>query len=342
MNPVFLEHVSLLPYNTFGIAVSARWFTTLDDLAALPALLESEPYRKGPVLWLGGGSNLLFTQDFPGLVIRVALRGQRVLQEDEHQVLVEAAAGETWHPFVQHTLAQGWSGLENLSLIPGTVGAAPIQNIGAYGVELKDTLHEVVCADLTRQGALVTLSNADCRFGYRDSVFKHEMAGKLLVVVVRLRLSKRHKVDTQYGDIAAELNRMGIGAEPTPSQVSEAVIHIRNSKLPNPAELGNAGSFFKNPIVPSASAEALLATYPRMPHYPAGPGREKLAAGWLIDQSGLKGYRVGDAGVHAKQALVLVNYGNASGREIWALAQQVQQTVQQRYGILLEPEPLVL
>jgi UDP-N-acetylmuramate dehydrogenase len=342
MNPVFLEHVSLQPYNTFGIEVKARWFTTLDDLTQLAALLDSESYRQGPVLWLGGGSNLLFTQDFPGLVVRVALRGQRVLEEDQHSVLVEAAAGEAWHPFVQHTLAQGWSGLENLSLIPGTVGAAPIQNIGAYGVELKDTLHEVVCADLTQQGKLVTLSNADCRFGYRDSVFKHEMAGKLLVTAVRLRLAKQARVDTHYGDIAAELTRLGISGEPTPSQVSEAVIHIRNRKLPNPAELGNAGSFFKNPIVPSATAEALLTTYPRMPHYSAGPGKEKLAAGWLIDQAGLKGYRIGDAGVHAKQALVLVNYGGASGGEIWALAQQVQQTVQQRYGILLEPEPLVL
>lgn len=338
----FQENVSLKPYNTFGIDVSARWFYTLGDTATLPALLDSPQFQAGPVLWLGGGSNLLFTKNFPGLVVRMALNGQRILSEDVDSVLIEAAAGEPWHPFVLSTLAEGWNGLENLSLIPGTVGATPIQNIGAYGVEVKKTLQEVVCADLSDKGRLVTLSNADCRFGYRDSVFKHEQAGKLLILAVRFRLSKKAGAETQYGDIAKELERLGVSGEPSAKQVSDAVINIRSSKLPNPMELGNAGSFFKNPVLSSAQAEALLAQHPQLPHYPAGNGKVKLAAGWLIDQAGLKGHRVGDAGVHAKQALVLVNYGSATGSEIWALAEHVRATVQQRYGVTLEPEPVVL
>jgi UDP-N-acetylmuramate dehydrogenase len=342
MNLDFQENVSLKPYNTFGIDVSARWFCSLDNVEALPALLNSAQFRSGPVLWLGGGSNLLFTKNFPGLVVRLTLSGQRILSEDTDSVLIEAAAGEQWHPFVLATLAKGWCGLENLSLIPGTVGAAPIQNIGAYGVEVKQTLQEVVCADLNDYGKLVTLANADCRFGYRDSVFKHEQAGKLLILAVRFKLSKTATVETRYGDISGELERMGIHSEPTPQQVSDAVIRIRSSKLPNPLELGNAGSFFKNPIIDAKQAEDLLTQYPQMPHYPATDGKVKLAAGWLIDQAGLKGYRVGDAGVHAKQALVLVNYGTATGNDIWAMAEHVRATVRQKYGVILEPEPVVL
>ncbi|RXZ42454.1 UDP-N-acetylmuramate dehydrogenase [Crenobacter cavernae] len=341
MSLTFHERVSLKPYNTFGIAVSARRFTTLSDLDDLPALLDCAPYREGPVLFLGGGSNLLFTRDYPGLVVKLELSGVRVLAEDETGVLVEAAAGEAWHPFVRSTLAEGWSGLENLSLIPGTVGAAPIQNIGAYGAEVKDTIEAVVCADLDNGGAEVVLSNADCRFAYRDSVFKREAAGRLLVTAVRFRLSKTPQVKTGYGDIAGELARMGI-AEPTPLDVSEAVIRIRQAKLPDPAVLGNAGSFFKNPIVDAGHAERLIARFPAMPHYPAGEGRVKLAAGWLIDAAGLKGYRDGDAAVHDRQALVLVNHGGASGSQIRALAQKVQDTVFERYGVRIEPEPIVL
>ena len=322
--------------------VRAATFCELDDLARLPELLASEPYRRGPVLWLGGGSNLLFTGDYPGLVVKVALTGVTVRHENDDEVVVEAAAGENWHGFVQHTLEQGWAGLENLSLIPGTVGASPIQNIGAYGVEVKDCLTEVVCADLRDNGALRILSNAECRFGYRDSVFKHEMNGRLLVTAVRFRLSKRPELHTGYGDIGKELAAMGKANGASPSDVSEAVIRIRSAKLPNPLELGNAGSFFKNPIIDADTAEALLARHPDLPHYPAGAGKTKLAAGWLIDRAGLKGYREGDAGVHARQALVLVNYGHANGKEIWALAQKVQAAVKERYGVQLEPEPLVL
>ncbi|QEL54619.1 UDP-N-acetylmuramate dehydrogenase [Chromobacterium paludis] len=337
----FQENVDLRPFNTFGLAARAAHFCRLSDLSDLPALLAHPRYRLGPVLWLGGGSNLLLTQDYPGLVIKMELSGIRLLAEDGDAVIVEAAAGENWHGFVQYALAQGWYGLENLSLIPGTVGASPVQNIGAYGVEVKDHLHEVVCARLDRQGEALVLSNADCRFGYRDSVFKHEAAGTLLVTAVRFRLSRRPDLRTGYGDIAKQLAADGI-TEPTPLDVSRAVIAIRQSKLPDPAVLGNAGSFFKNPVIPAAQAQALLAAHPNLPHYPAAGGQVKLAAGWLIDQCGLKGYRDGDAGVHDRQALVLVNHGQASGRQLRALAQKVQDAVRERFGVALEPEPLIL
>jgi len=336
-----ISEQSLRALNTFGIAVTACHFTRLTELADLPALLDSAPYQQGPVLWLGGGSNLLLTRDYPGLVVKVDLRGIRVLADDGDTVLVEAAAGETWHDFVCHTLAEGWAGLENLSLIPGTVGAAPIQNIGAYGVEVKDTLDSVVCADLANGGTELILANANCRFGYRDSVFKHEMAGRLLVTAVRFRLSRSSTLKTGYGDIQRELDAQGIAA-PTAQDVARAVIAIRQSKLPDPAALGNAGSFFKNPVIDAEAAAALLARFPTLPHYPAPGGQVKLAAGWLIDQAGLKGYRQGAAGVHEKQALVLVNHGGASGSEIRALAQHVQDTVRAHYGVELEPEPIVL
>lgn len=337
----FTRRQPLKPFNTFGMDVAAEHYCELDDLADLPALLASDVYRQNPTLWLGGGSNVLFTADYPGLVARLTLKGARLLETDGDDAIVEAAAGENWHAFVLHTLSQGWYGLENLSLIPGTVGACPVQNIGAYGVEVKDRIESVVCAQLERGGEPLLLSNADCRFGYRDSVFKHEAAGKLLVTAVRFRLSRQPAPRTGYGDIQQQLAAAGIAA-PTPQDVSEAVIRIRSSKLPDPAELGNAGSFFKNPVVPQAQAEALLAEHPALPHYPAGDGRVKLAAGWLIDQCGLKGHRDGDAGVHARQALVLVNYGKASGGDIRALAQKVQAAVRQRFGVALEAEPIIL
>jgi len=335
------SHVSLKPHNTFGMEVQAAQFCRLTDLAQLPALLADSNYQRGPVLWLGGGSNLLLTRDYPGLVVKVELGGIRLLQQDGDSLLVEAAAGENWHQFVRHCLQQGWYGLENLSLIPGTVGACPVQNIGAYGVEVKDHIEQVVCADLTANAATVVLDNADCHFAYRDSIFKHAAAGRLLVTAVRFRLSRQPQLKTAYGDIQQELEHRGI-TQPSPLDVSNVVMAIRASKLPNPAELGNAGSFFKNPVIAQQQADALLQRFPTLPHYPAGPGKVKLAAGWLIDQAGLKGYRQGDAAVHARQALVLVNHGTASGSQMWALARHVQETVRQRYGVELEAEPLVL
>lgn len=341
MNLCIQSRIALKPYNSFGMDVLAEHFCQLDDLSQLPALLADSRYQQGPVLWLGGGSNLLLTRDYPGLVVKLELRGIRLLEQEGDSLLVEAAAGENWHQFVRYCLQQGWYGLENLSLIPGTVGACPVQNIGAYGVEVKDCIAQVVCADLTANGASLLLDNVDCQFAYRDSIFKHQAAGRLLVTAVRFRLSRQPRLKTAYGDIQQELEKRGI-QQPTPLDVSDVVMAIRASKLPDPAELGNAGSFFKNPVISQQQADALLQRYPALPHYPAGPGRVKLAAGWLIDQAGLKGYRQGDAAVHARQALVLVNHGSASGSEMWALARLVQDRVHQRYGVELEAEPLVL
>lgn len=341
MSLEFLDDVSLRERHTFGMDVRARRFAVFTDLKQLPALLQ-EARGHGRVLWLGGGSNLLFTRDFDGLVVQVALTGVRTLAAAGDDILVEAAAGENWHGFVRRTLEMGAFGLENLSLIPGTVGASPVQNIGAYGVEVKDRISEVVCADLDANGRLITLGNADCRFGYRDSVFKRQAAGRLLVLAVRFRLSRRPTPQTGYGDIGAELARMGRADTPTPLDVSDAVMHIRAARLPDPARLGNAGSFFKNPVLDRRAAAALTERYPSLPHYPAGPDRVKLAAGWLIEQAGFKGLREGDAGVHDRQALVLVNHGQASGKEMQALAHRIQDAVLARYGVALEAEPVIL
>jgi UDP-N-acetylmuramate dehydrogenase len=342
---VSLEFISAAPLkalNTFGMDARAAHYCELTDLADLPALLASPAYRQGPVLWLGGGSNLLFTRDYPGLVVRVALVGSRLIADEGEQVVVEAAAGETWHDWVCHTLDSGWYGLENLSLIPGTVGASPVQNIGAYGVEVKDCISEVICADLHNDGKQVALSNADCRFAYRDSLFKHEGAGRYLVCAVRFRLSRTPHLKTGYGDIERELATYPSWPNPDARDVGRAVSAIRRAKLPDPRMLGNAGSFFKNPVVSQAEADALALRYPALPRYPAGAGRCKLAAGWMIDQAGFKGMRRGDAGVHARQALVLVNHGQASGAEIHALAQAIQAEIHARFGVELEAEPVIL
>ena len=342
MSLEFQQNAPLKALNTFGMNVRAAHYCELSDLADLPALLTSAPYRAGPLLWLGGGSNLLFTQDYPGLVVAVRLSGTRLLHTAEDHVLVEAAAGEDWHEWVQYTLERGWFGLENLSLIPGTVGACPVQNIGAYGVEVKDSISAVVCADLEHQGQSVIIDNADCAFAYRDSRFKQADQQRFLVTSVRFKLALTPKLKTGYGDIRRELELMSAWPCPSAQDVSRAIVRIRSAKLPDPRELGNAGSFFKNPLVSNQQAQQLLRRYPDMPCYPAGEGRSKLAAGWMIEHAGLKGYRQGDAGVHARQALVLVNYGQASGAEIHELAQKVRDTVEQRFGVHLETEPRIL
>lgn len=338
----FRHAVSLKPYNTFAIDAVANRFTELNDLADLPALLASDEYRNDRPFWLGGGSNIVLSGDLERLVIKVGLRGIRLLQQQSDSVIVEAAAGEPWHDFVQYTLAQGWYGLENLSLIPGTVGASPVQNIGAYGVEVKDCLDSVVCADLTANGQRCEIAAADCAFAYRNSVFKHELKERMLITAVRFRLSTQPTPRIDYGDIRRELATMNITGEPTPQQVADAVIALRRSKLPDPAVLGNAGSFFKNPVVDAATASALSTRYPDLPQYPANSGQVKLAAGWLIDHAGLKGYRQGNVGVHERQALVLVNYGDADGDNVIRLAGHIQQTIRQQYGITLEMEPLLI
>jgi len=324
---------SLVKLNTFGIdhkATRLIWAHSADEISTYVK------HHGSPALVLGGGSNMLLTQDVEGDVLKVDIHGRRVVFEDDEVVHIRFGAGENWHEVVLWTLMQGLGGLENLSLIPGNCGTAPIQNIGAYGVELKDVF--VSCEGvMIENGAFFTLSRAEANFGYRDSIFKNEWKGKAIITRITLALTKKnHKIKTDYGSIKAELEAKEIN-DPTPKQISDAVISIRRSKLPDPAEIGNSGSFFKNPVVSKELAGSLLERYPEMPSYPA-PDGIKLAAGWLIDTAGWKGYRSGDAGIHEKQALVLVNYGEASGSELLALSRKIIDDIQQRFGITLHPE----
>lgn len=335
--PNLQANISLLPYNTFGIDVQARWFFRVKSTTSLSELLADNGFfRSQRSLILGGGSNMLFTQDFDGLVLYNQIKGKEVLSEDENHVYVKVGAGENWHEWVLYCLQNNWGGIENLSLIPGSVGAAPIQNIGAYGVEVKDVFHALEAVQL-ETGTSHVFNHQDCQFGYRDSIFKRHAKGKYFITSVTFRLDKKHQLHTSYGAIQAELEQMGI-SNPSIQDISRAVIHIRQSKLPDPAVIGNGGSFFKNPVVEKADFEALRAHYPGMPHYPQPDGQEKLAAGWLIEQAGWKGKRFGNFGVHDRQALVLVNYGGAKGSDIVGLSRQVQEAVEAQFGVLLEPE----
>jgi UDP-N-acetylmuramate dehydrogenase len=293
-----------------------------------------------PRMVLGGGSNLLLTGDFAGLVLHLCTAGVGVVHEDDASIYVKAAAGENWHRFVRWTLQQGLGGLENLSLIPGNVGAAPIQNIGAYGVELKDCFHSLTAFDF-ETGNTFVLDRTACRFGYRDSVFKHEWRDRAAILDVTFALPKKWQPNVQYADVSQELAARGIKA-PTAGQISEAVIAIRTRKLPDPAVIGNAGSFFKNPVISAEQRSVLLERHPQLVSYAQADGSFKLAAGWLIDQSGWKGKSLGAAGVYEKQALVLVNRGGASGREIAALAAAIQADVMSRFGVRIEPEPVYI
>ncbi|WP_017475822.1 UDP-N-acetylmuramate dehydrogenase [Pseudomonas sp. PAMC 26793] len=328
--------VSLKPFNSFGIDVRARLFAEARNDADVREALAYAAGQQLPLLVIGGGSNLLLTQDIDALVLRMASQGIRVLHDDGVHVVVEAEAGEAWHPFVLWTLAQGFSGLENLSLIPGTVGAAPMQNIGAYGVEIKDVFSGLTALD-RQTGELRDFSLAECDFAYRDSLFKHEV-GRWLILRVRFALSRAVHLKLEYGPVQQRLTEQGI-TQATPSDVSRAICSIRSEKLPDPAVLGNAGSFFKNPLVSQALAAELQLQYPDLVAYPQADGQMKLAAGWLIDKAGWKGFRDGDAGVHRLQALVLVNYGAATGQEIARLALRIQQDIEKRFKVVLEMEP---
>jgi UDP-N-acetylmuramate dehydrogenase len=331
--------ISLQQFNTFGIPARARRYLRVDDPAQLRALAADPALAALPRLVLGGGSNLLITRDeVDQLVLHMALMGKEIVGETPDAILVRARAGEHWHGFVQWTLDQGLGGLENMSLIPGTVGASPIQNIGAYGAEVKDAFHSLTAFDFST-GATRTMDAADCRFAYRDSVFKHEEGRGLAVLDVTFALPRAWTPNLRYAELAGELD--GI-AGPTPRQVSDAVIAVRRRKLPDPAEIGNAGSFFKNPVVSGEHCARLLARSPNLVHHLQPDGTEKLAAGWLIDQCGWKGKHLGRAGVYPKQALVLVNNGGASGAEVLALARAIQADVQERFGVLLEPEPVMI
>ncbi len=340
MAPIVRRAVSLKALNSFGVDARAERLVELRDPAELPAVLALLRERP-PALVLGGGSNLLFSRDPPGTVLRVMLGGRRVLGERAGETLVEAAAGENWHGFVEWTLGLGLNGLENLSLIPGTVGAAPVQNVGAYGVEVCERFDSLDAVSLP-DGALRRFDAGDCSFGYRDSVFRHGADAQWLITAVRFRLSRTPRPCLDYGELRDELRARGV-ASPGAREVADAVCAIRRRKLPDPAEIGNAGSFFRNPVVERARAEQLARAHSGMPVYPGiSPATAKLSAAWMIDRCGWKGWRDGDAGVHERHALVLVNHGNASGAQIVALATRIRESIRQRFGIELEPEPVVV
>jgi UDP-N-acetylmuramate dehydrogenase len=329
------ENISLKPFTTFGIDKKAKFFTTVETLDELKAALLAAKEKQLPVFILGGGSNILLTRDIDGLVIKLEIKGINLVKEDGDQLWVEVGAGEMWHELVLHSIAQDWAGLENLSLIPGTVGASPMQNIGAYGVEIKDVFDSLQA--MHRETLEMQSFNAEaCRFGYRESVFKQTFKDQFVITSVTFRLSKTPNFHLEYGAIREVLAANGID-QPSIRSISDAVIQIRQSKLPDPKEIGNAGSFFKNPTIPNTQFDALKASYPSIPGYPSAEG-VKVAAGWLIEQTGWKGKRIGEVGVHAKQALVLVNYGGGTGEEIKKLSEQIQASVYDKFGVQLQAE----
>ncbi|HLU17348.1 MAG TPA: UDP-N-acetylmuramate dehydrogenase [Edaphocola sp.] len=321
--------------NTFGMKVKAAFFSELRDAKECEQLAQLAP-QYAPILVLGGGSNMLFLNNPKRWVIKNEIKGISLLEETDEYVQLRVSGGEVWHEFVLYCIDNGYCGLENLSLIPGTVGAAPIQNIGAYGVEVKRHITKVHFWHLEHQ-RFESLDNKDCNFGYRDSVFKHDLKGKVIITAVDWRLSKHAQLDVSYGNIKDELQRMGI-SRPGIKDVSDAVIAIRTAKLPNPAEIGNAGSFFKNPVVEHSVYQKIKAVYPDAPGYAVDENSTKLPAAWLIEQSGLKGYQQGAVGVHHRQALVLVNLGGATGEDIYQLSEHVINTVKEKFGISLERE----
>ena len=335
------ENISLKNYNTFGVEAKAHYFVEVHDLHELKYATEFAKINHIKILFLGGGSNLLFTQDFDGLVIKLNLKGISEEILDENHVLISAKAGENWHEFVLYTLSKNYGGLENLSLIPGNVGTCPIQNIGAYGTEIKD--HFVSCKALNLETSEIEeLSLEDCKFGYRDSIFKTSAKGKYVIVEVTFKLTtQNHHIKTEYGAISTELKNLVI-KNPTIQEVSKAVINIRQSKLPNPAEIGNAGSFFKNPSIPLAQFENLKEKFPEIQGYANG-NFVKVPAGWLIENAGWKGKQIGNVASHKLQALVIINAtGNASGKEIYDFSTQIIDSVKEKYGIELEREVNIL
>ena len=337
--PRFVPDYPLRAHNTFGFDVRARFACRIETPAQCAAAFAWARESGLDVLVLGGGSNVVLTRDFDGLVMLVALAGRRIVREDDEAWYVEAAAGENWHDFVAWTVSQGMPGLENLALIPGTVGAAPIQNIGAYGLEMAERFSSLTALELAT-GTISTFDAAACRFGYRDSFFKREGRARFAITAVTFRLPKQWVPRADYADVARELAARQLA--PSPQAIFDAVVAVRRAKLPDPGTLGNAGSFFKNPVVDAATFEALRAREPEIVSYRQADGRMKLAAGWLIDRCGWKGRTLGGAAVHERQALVLVNRGGATGRDILALAQAIMKDVHARFGVELEPEPLVI
>ena len=328
------EAFSLLPYNTFRIDVKARYFSTFSNTDELSELTTHN--SRLTTLVLGGGSNILFTKDYDGTVLKNNIGGIDLQHEDEEHVYVKVGAGENWHQFVLHCIGHNWAGIENLSLIPGNIGAAPIQNIGAYGVELEEVFWSLEAFHL-QERRIHTLTATDCEFGYRDSVFKNRYKDQFAILSVTFQLRKKPIYHVSYGAITEELEKMGV-KDLSIKAVSQAVINIRSGKLPDPQKIPNAGSFFKNPEVTASKYEELKLKFPDIIAYPLAKGTVKLAAGWMVEKCGWKGYRKDDAGCHAKQALVLVNYGNATGKEIYDLSEEILQSVKNKFDIVLERE----
>jgi UDP-N-acetylmuramate dehydrogenase len=329
---------SLKPYNTFGFEAKASFFAEINESEDIKELLKTDIWAQTPHFIIGGGSNILLREDFDGLVVLNKIIGTEIISKTKSEVLVKVGGGVNWHEFVLYTISQNLGGMENLSLIPGTVGAAPMQNIGAYGVEIKDTFHSLEAVNLS-SGEIEVFNNADCQFGYRESVFKKELKGRYFINSVTFKLvpAESHILDLNYGAIQEILKENGI-TEPTIKNVSDAVISIRQSKLPDPKLIGNSGSFFKNPVVNIKQFEELRLIYPEIPGYELNADEVKLAAGWLIEKAGWKGYKENGVGVHEKQALVLVNFGEGSGKAIEVLAKKIQDSIVQKFGVLLNPE----
>jgi UDP-N-acetylmuramate dehydrogenase len=332
--------VSLKPYNSFGLPAVAHTLVRIASDADVRRVVDHPQFGRAPKFVLGGGSNIVLTRDMPQVVLKVEVKGRALVRETDTAWIVEAGAGENWHEFVAWTLSQGWPGLENMALIPGTVGAAPVQNIGAYGIELKDRFESLDAVDLVT-GRGVTLASGICAFGYRDSVFKHSLAGRSVITRVRFRLPKPWQPVLGYLELERKMAETGISA-PAAQQVFDWVCAIRRAKLPDPAQVGNAGSFFKNPVVTPEQCRDIIGRDPEIVHYPMPDGSVKLAAGWMIDACGWKGKSIGRAGVYEKQALVIVNRGGAIGSEVVTLARAIQESVYGRFGIRLEPEPVVV
>ena len=330
------QNVSLKPYNTFGLEAKARFFVEVQSVEELKSILQNPDYQSVDKLFLGGGSNILLTKNYEGLVVKINLKGINKVFEDDAHIHIQAGAGESWHELVMYCVENQYAGMENLSLIPGTVGAAPMQNIGAYGVEIKDIFEELQALNL-KTLEIETFTLADCHFGYRESIFKHEAKGKYVITSVTFKLNKTPVFKTSYGDIQKTLQEMNI-TDLSIKAVSDAVISIRKSKLPDPAEIGNSGSFFKNPEIPKVQYEELKERFENIPSYPINENTVKVPAGWLIEQAGWKGFRDGQIGVHARQALVLVNYGNGTGEQIKALSAKIQASVLEKFGISLSTE----
>lgn len=332
-----LENVNLQPYNTFGIEAYAKYFTVLKASTDIVDLLASNVFKSERHLILGGGSNLLFTKDFDGLVVKVEVGGKRIVREDDDTLELEVGAGENWHTLVKYCVDRNWGGMENLSLIPGTVGAAPLQNIGAYGVEIKKIISSVQAYEIS-SGKVVTFTNEECMFGYRESIFKQQAKDQYLISSITLILTKRgHHFVTNYGAIAEVLKQKAI-RELSVKAISDAVIQIRTEKLPDPSKIGNAGSFFKNPSIEPELHDSIKNEYPSLPAYPAIGGKVKIPAAWLIEQCGWKGKTFDNIGVHRHQALVIVNYGGGEGEKIWQLAMKIRESVKDKFGITLVPE----